>query len=723
MYYKVISIFLLLNIVYVQDGFCAQLLDPTKLFGLQGNEQEEQKIHLKEEFAKIQTSMKERLVNVSNALTQANKLTDEVKIQLQEATGIQQEFFTKKSSVLNEITQALFNIQFLCKEIPLTVEQRIKLLEEILKDPTFKSLSLEHRPFYSYEVFQNEIKRVFDQEDAIKILATQKNDETLELENRKKKVEAAIKSYKDKKKEEEEFAVKMSTKEKPGKLGFKQQSELLDLEEKRALYEKELAELQVQATSKKIELITTGLSIEQEKLTIFKNNLARAKGGLRIAESEVKESRDNLEKLKQKSLAIKETFYEEIKKISADRDILKQELETISKRYKLSVVEREKFTTWSVEPPTVESYSALCEIGFKNEQIKFIERKIEFLRAKIQREDVKFKHEEIKTLSLATWFDIAQHKLVEGRELLHVLKKFKEFEAEMHRELNSFQDQRNAATNLLNIQNKNLSNLRNLIKEIEGGRETLFRRYPLRYNACIAYFAEAEKILSEQIDGIGKLLEVFSGALSLVNVILKETGIVVAEIETRSIWQRSQYAISWRGIKNIAPDLGHFLNKLQFIGSTYFSTITLKLITQSSINVLREPQFLLFIFLFMLFAIGLFAVLRAKLPIVRERLLVAAPQGRFLAIAIKSLGCFCAFLECHLVGIYSWFVLYFAFYVGLISDIFLQILFCLISIPYLIYYFRKLALFFVACNRKHQFNIFAELFEKRFAFYFHFLLI
>lgn len=717
MRYNVMSIFLVLNMVCVYHVFGAQLLDPTKLFSVMGNEKEEQITHVKDELTKIKASMKERLARVQNVLTQVNTLSAEVKTQLQEAPATQQEFLTKKASLLNELNQTLFNIQFQCKEIPLIVEQRIKLLEEVIKDPTHKDLILESRSFYSYEVFQREIKRVFDQEDAIKTLITQKNDETIELENRKKKLESALKNYRDKKREQETFAAKISIQEKPGQLGFKHQGELLDLEEKRALYEQELAELRVQAASKKIELINTGITIEQEKLAILKNNLTRAKG-LRIAESEVKEAQDSLEKIKQKSLASKELLYEEIKKIAAERDILKQELAAIIKRYKLSASAQEKFVTWSVETPTVESYSALSEVGYKSEYIDFLDRKIEFLRAEIQREDVKFRREEIKTFSLETWFNLTQPRRIEGEGLLQGLKKFKELDIEIHRELSSSQDRRNAATNLLNMQNKDLLNIRKIIQDIEKEKEGLFKRYPLRYNAILVYGAETEKILGEHIDVLGKLLEVYSEIISTLNGTVKEIGIVIAELETQSIWQRSRYAISWQGIKNIIPDLGRFIDDVRFIGSAYFSIMTWSLAAQTVTDVLQTPGQFLFILLFILLVISLYIFLRIRLPIIRERLLQATPQGRFLAIFIKSLGCFCDFFEHYLVGMYSWLVVGTAFYLDIISNLFLQLLFYLISIPYLIYYIRKLVTFFSSCVKQYQTLFFAELFERRFSLIF-----
>ncbi len=698
-----------------QGAFGGQLLDPIKLFAPERDEREEQLTGLKDEFAKLQESTQEQLKTIQDNLEQVNREINTTKDQLQAAPTPKQEFLNKKISLSNEIYQILFNIQFTHKEIISTVEQQIKLLEEYRKDPSYKGLILEPRSFYSYDAVQNAIKRVFDQEDKIRGLTTQKKDAEVELENRKKKFEAANKSYQEKKKEQQEFVTKEEGQSPAEQLDFKQRGELLDLQEKFEAYQRKLAKLRVEASTRKIAFINTNIFTENEKFDVLKNNLAWAKSGLRIAEAEVQEVREKLEKEKQKSLAVKETHFDEIKRLTAIREKLRQEIEAISKRYNVSVLDKEEFATWSIETPTIESYSALCEMGYKNSQIQLLDRRIEYLRSEIQLEDANFRREEIKVIALSTWFDLSQRKIKDGEEILQELKRFRELEAEINRELNSFKDRQNAATNVLNFQNKELNNLRNFIQEVQQEKDTIFRRYPLRYNACLVRLAEAEKIIGEQIDTIGKLLEVYSSAISSLNGTIKELNIILTELETKSIWQRSQYAVSWQGIRNIIPDLGYFLRDLRQITTSYVSTITWRSVMNTVLKFLRTPARLIFSLFFLCFTIAFYYVLKLRLPALRHYLLKVSSNNRFIEVVSKILGCFVGFLEKHLVGTYLWIVLGIALYIELIPpDLFPRILFCLLSIPYLIYYARTLIRFFVACNRQYEFPIFAELFEKRF---------
>ncbi|MEX0940120.1 MAG: mechanosensitive ion channel domain-containing protein [Candidatus Babeliales bacterium] len=692
----------------------AGLIDTSKIFVPERDEREEQLTHLKEEYTKLQAASQEKLKLIQEKLEQINKQTTNAKAELKEAAATEQEFLNKKVSILNEIYQVLFNIQFIYKELLTTVEQHVKLLEEYKKDSSFKALVLEPRSFYSYEIVQNAIKKVFDQEDRLKILQTQKNDISIELENAKKKLISTTKSFQEKKKEQEEFAVKTSVEKKEGELGFKERGELLDLEKTLEGYQQELAELRTQALSRKISFINTNLFIESEKLKILKNNLARAKSGLRIAEAEIQDARENLEKRKQKSLATKETHYDEIKKLSAMREKLRQELEAISKRYKLPILEREEFATWSVETPTLESYSALCEMGFKNAQVQLLDRKIEYLRAQIQLEDVRFRREEIKVAFLETWHNLSSRKVAEGEEILQELKRFRELEAEINRELNTFQDRRNAATNLLNFQNKELNNLRNLIQEVQQEKDGVFKRFPLRYNSCLSRLSEAEKIIGEQIDMVGKLLEIYASAASNLNNTAKEISIILSELESKSIWQRSQYAISWQGIKNIIPDLNYFVSDFWQISTTYITTLTWKSIINSAMKLFYAPGKLIFIIFFIILIIVCYFALKMRLPLIKEQLLALNPTIGGLTVSTKILGCVAAFVNRNLTTVYLWVVLFIAVYFEIIPDLFLRISFYLISIPYLLFISRRFIKFFVACNRQQDYPIFTEQFERRF---------
>lgn len=692
-------------------------IDPSKLFvNTERDERLEQLVQLKEEYAVLQTTVQGQQSNIQENLEQLNKQLATNKIELKEtAPGTpQQEFLVKKGSILNEIYQVWFNKQFAYKEILAQAEQRIKLLEDYKKDPNFKNLTLEPRAFYPYEIVQSAIKRVFDQEDRIKSLSTQKADTIIELENLKKKLAVASKNYQEKKKEQEEFATKLSSLPTDSEFDFKQRGQLLDLEEKLSALQQDLAELKVKSETRKISVFNTNIMLEQEKLAIAKNNLARAKPGLRIAESEVQEARNTLENRKQKSLASKEMYYAEIKRLSTIRDKLRQELNRLVEHYKIKVSDQEEFFNWSVENPSLESYSAVAELGNKTTHIQLLDRKIDYLRAQIQLEDTKFRREEIKVIILNAWYNLAQRKQLDTEDLLQELKKFKELESETNRELGSFQDKKNAATNLLTFQSKELTNLRNLMQEIQQERETVFKRFPIRYNACMMHLAEAEKTLGEQGDSINKLLEIYGAIIIDLNNIAKENDIIINELEAKSIWQRSQYAISWRGVKNVIPDLKYFISDVYSIGFTYFSGITWGSIINYFAKLTETPGRLVILILFLILSFFGFFFLQTRLPILRDQLLLLENLSKLSRMVSSIFACIISFLIRHLWALYAWFFIWTSFNIEIIPDLFPRILFYLFSIPYLMYYAYRGINFLVQWNRKEDYPIFAQIFEKRF---------
>lgn len=707
-------IFPVFFLFFNQSVFGIKFFDPAKLFTPEKDEREVQLSHLKEEYLKIKNNTQEQLKALQDNVVQIDRQVNETKNQIKEAPSPEQEFLKKKFSLLSETYQTKLDIQFTLKEIPYTVEQHIKVLEEYTKDPDFKGLILEPRAFYPYDVVQNAIKKVLDQDDRVNNLIRQKNDLMVELENRKKKLAAAVKDYQEKKKEQEEFSTKEPETKQEDELSFKQRGEIVDLEERLEGYERQLAELQEQATVRKVSLINTTIFIEQEKQKILKNNLARAKSGLRISETEVQEAKEKLEKRRQQAFATKDKLLEDIKNLSSDREKLKRDLDIFSKRLNMPILEKEELSAWTVEQPTFEAYRALCELGPRNTQIQFIDRQLDYLDAERQLENAKLQSQEVKFAILVTWHDLTHRKYKDNDEILAELKKFKEREAEINRDINSFQDKRNASINKLNYQNKELTNLRAFIQEIEKEKDGVFKRFPVGYNYCLKRLREAEKLISEQIDINGKLIEVYSNIIAILQGTNKEINIITSELEIKSIWQRSQYAISWQGVKNIIPDLGYFLADFLQIGKSFLINLKWRTPITLLTNAVYSPgKILLWMIVFFLI-VSFFLLLRRRLPEFTEYLLEVHPANQFSHMTIKALSCFLLFLQRNLAWIYTWIMLFAAIHFDVVTELFTQILFYLFSIPFLMYFARKLIYFFVSCNKKAEFAIFGQAFEKRF---------
>lgn len=702
------------------DIQASQLLETAKVFlNKESDEREQQLEVLKKDFATLKTQTQDQLKEIQYALDQTNRNSIETKKQIKAADPSTVEFYNKKLSILNEMYQTIFNIQFLLKENVVTAERLITLFEEHTKDPHFKTLALEPRSSYSFSFIQNLNQKVLDQEDKLKHLTVQNHDAVVELDNRKKKVTSTLKEYQAKKRAQEEFSAKTTV---PGlaagpygEFNFKQRGELIDLEERLYYYEKQLADLKVQESTRQIALINSMLFIESEKLKVLKENLAKAKLNLRVDESDVQATQEQIEKSKQESLAIKDSYYEEIKRLSALRETFKKELDVLRNRYK--VPEAKDLTTWTVDTKNAEGYTAMTDMGYKNAQIQVLNARIDYLRAVIDLEEVKFRREEINGAIMNLWYKITQRKFRDNEEIAREIRRFKELEAEAQRELTSSQDKRNAATTLLNLQNKELTNLRNFIKEMQEEHDLLFKRYPIRFNANLSLLHDAERLLSEQIENNGKLLEVYSNLINTLSGIIKEINFIAGELETKSIWQRSQYAITWQGIKNIIPDLGYFIADVRQIGASYREELSWTGLVSAFKKVAFNPLMLLFVLIGIAVLLGGYLILRRQLPHLIRLLTKIKPEHHLVIIGIQSSIALLKFIEQHLLALYSWCILFAVVYFEYVS-LYPRILFCLFSIVYLLYFVNRFVTFFISYNRHHHYVIFADSFERRFSFVF-----
>lgn len=696
------------------NNYTAGLIDPSKIAGIKketGSPIEEQLKHLKSEHTKLQEDPYEKKrQQLRTTLEETNKTIDDIKKSLSDTLERQvQEFLEQKLALFNEKYQTIFTTLDIMKEEAATLEEHIQLLENHQKDPNFKSLTLEPKAIYSYETVQGLLQKVTALESGIKSLETIKHDKTTELKNREKKATALTKELQDKQKAQKEFATN-APEETENNLNFKQQAEILDLELQVLEYQKKLAQARIDLLIRKISLTNSNILLEKERLEILKKNLARARAGLKIAESEIQKKQAELEELRQKSLQSKETHYEEIKRLSSQQEKYKQELDAIRQKHDL-----EKYSSWVEISAKEEDFPAVCTAGHRQTQIQLIDKKIEFQRVLIQVEDIRFRREEIRLLSLRLWYSISHGKLKSTQEISSSLKKFKDIEAELTREINLFQDKRAASNNNLELENKELANTRTFLQALQEKKEASTKRQLGMYTACLNKVHEAEKNILEQIDTSSKLFEQYAEALSNLNAALKETNIIISQLESKSIWQRSQYAISWQGIKNIIPDLYQFTLDLQQLGSAYFASFSWRQILNNIDNILYAPGKLLLLLIIIVCSLLLIWLVKSKTSIINNLLSQQAMPNTLYHVATYALICLLSFIQKHFIILYCWLILWVLIELNFIASLFINIVFYLFSIPFLILIASRLIQHMRTCNQQHEYAIFNSTFEKRFS--------
>ncbi|GEM_PF-6031529 len=227
-----------------------------------GEDKQQHLARLKEEKAELERTEKPSDEAITLELERISIQIGVLKEKNKEGRG--SEFLQKKLSLLNEQHQALIDRQLSHKQEISSLDQQIKMLEEYLRDPEYKGMTLDAKSFYSFENLQDIAQRIADQDDVISHLDEQKNSLTVELENRKKQLEQVAKDLKNKEREQKEGTKSDGMIDDHG-FDIKQRAELLDLNIRLLNSKKLLLEQKIQEMKRKQGLLDTKLFVERTK--------------------------------------------------------------------------------------------------------------------------------------------------------------------------------------------------------------------------------------------------------------------------------------------------------------------------------------------------------------------------------------------------------------------------------------------------------------------------
>lgn len=683
------------------------------------HEKQEVLKHAQEEYQILSKEHADKEIEDKNALERIDKAIKQA--ENQEVTSDQEEFLTNKISILNEIHQAILNVTFARKFELSILEKHMSLLQDYIKDPDFKSTAIDVKSFYTITDLQAASKRVLDQEGVIKHFTAQKSDAVSDLENKKRKLTALEKEYKDKKKEQEEFASKtlVPNEEEPQDLSFKQRGQIIDLELELTEWNKKLAQQNVKSARAEMSLLETSIFIEVEKLNKFKENFTKVRSALRIDDNDIQQSKDQVEKEKRKSLAERESYYKQINQLSAQRDVLIRELEVIGKKYEISVGDIRESAEWDFVGKHDKDVKQYVEVSYRAQQIMLIDMQIELLRAKIDFSTGEFVRLERKHEILLSWYKLIQRRYKDNEQLVTEIKKYKETLSESERNISSLTEKRSAETEALTVYNNALTNLKAVKKNItEGEAGTTPDPNNQGMKVALDYINQSEEMINEIIEINGKLIDLNSQRITAVASSLKDIQGIIAELETKSMWQRSAGAITWKGITHIIPDINYFIADLKALGSSFFAHTSWKKIVAVITSWFTDVKS----FLFILLCIVLYFVLLSFFTYRTDAIVTYLLEGKHayggLAFFGRILAVIIGFIATSFTGIYIWSLLLFLIYAGFVVDLFPCIMFYLGSIIYLSYLVPHFVEYVTQKNRECDYALFNSSFERRFSWVF-----
>lgn len=717
---------MLLNSVFYGGALVEKLEEATKKFGEAGKkifeggfeERRERLTALEREKSNLIATSNDFKKTIDTKIGSIERQLETVKRGL--AENPDDEFLSEKQATLTECYQVLKDTQKARDELRERLEEGIKLYQDYVNDPNLGTFRKEHDldalPPYSFEFAQGLNQSIVALGRNITSLGEQEKNATTELESRKRIVATTIDTHQ---KKQKELSTLGKDERNSDLFGFdiQKRADLLKLEE--ALYKDkiELEKIRLQSIEYKISFTKFRLFIAKTQQEMLKDMLRRVKSLIYISEADVSYARDELIKKKQKLFADKEVYSKEIERLSMRLKAKERELETLSKRFNVSLGADLDDLSRELKP-NITAYISFFEVGSVNDQVLLLQRAKDLLEAQISLENEKLNYESVQIDIKGTFYKITSRIFGSEEERSKEAKKYDALKTEANANISSFKSKRDLVSDLLVVQKRALENISIRQTEIQGRQTTTFRGYDREFARVMQLLRDIEMSIAKQIDMLTQISGLYTDIITILTTTVQQIDFIIGELVTITIWGRPEHAISWEGIHRIVPDSEHFMRDIY----TYFSHFNLKLfIEKAKAPFVRLPDLLTFMFKLMLLFVVLI-VSRKYLPIARNFLLGVSESYHGLRALSFFIAAILGFLITYFFSIAIWLVIFLGMYFYKIPDPYLYALLYLLSIPYLIYVANRFIRYLIIFNRKEGYILLRKDFQSRFEFVFSTLL-
>lgn len=711
---KIISTILLLQNFFISAdifdsfGFGPQKSNFNVVIG--ADKAHEDLTHLKNSLELLQN---DDVVSSEELLSQSEKYKKQIEIVEGGKFGDNQ-YTNKLIMSLKSTLQIITAIRSLKKEWIALVKQHIELLQDSLKavenleQDIFKKKSL-----YAFEDLQELEASIAYQQEKLSNELSKKKEIILDIETLQKKIISNEKNYKDKVREQTEFSKEVKT----GERYVRIKSELLDSEVILANYEKDFCSLKIKEKEARLSYSKDLILLEERKLQMLKKKFDFVvRVALRIDNEDLFQTQEKLKEEKQNYLTNEQNASQALEALVIEEDNLKKEVNQLKESYKEQGKDIENIDEWIAKPYSIESLSVLAQLGFKNDELLSCQSSIFLIQAQIELDRVAFKEKELTAEMMTSWYKIKHQKFKTREELLFEIKKYEDLTSEFIRNQAISQEKRLLATSQLNIQNHALVNINVHYEALQKKQHGIIGVDEKKFEQLFDLFDKSKKMITKQVENAGKIIEMYSKIMLLLNTSVKQSESMVAELQRVSLWQRSRGAISWEGIKNIFPDINNFLMDFKALGSHFLFT---SFAAQELMDALMlHPLQIILWFLKLLFLFLIFLLFSYMLPYCAQHLLNTHRDYRGMYVIGRVSGFLCDFLYNFRLSFFVWMVcFYYVEYVGL-SELFPSMFFYFFSIFYLLFVAHALVRSFIAFNINNKYDILNESFQPRFAIIF-----
>ena len=617
------------------------------------------------------------------------------------------EFLMKVQSSLHDWFQVLKEQQKIHDSILAHLVERIAQLNEFLKDPNLKNYEREQRSIgvtgRPFEYIQGLNKKIIDLKNQLESLESQEKDAIIEYENKKRYVSGVKETYRKKKEELASIRPGVDLAE-PFGLSVRQKGEIVTLEEKIYKDKIVLEEMRLRDIENKRARISMDINIGKAKLHILENILSKEKSSIKVTELDIFVARDDLSKRKQQIDAAIANLQKQIDQY----DIKESALQDASKRYHVPL--GADLDEWKVDSGrSVDNYIALYEVGVINDNVLLARREKELLETRKILEQENYAQEALQVDIEETYHRITARKFKSEADIIAETNKYKTLRDDAVAKNSECAGKRKAFANMADLQRKALESLQSREKEIKKLKETVFKNYPGAYTRVLDLIHTAQTLVRKQIKTIEEIVSVYDEVMNKQNVKTSQLNFIIDELENIK-WYRSEYAITFKDVRNIGTDLGRFFGDLK----TYLSHVNIKAFMLSIVSVFDTPLSWIAFILKLLLLLVAFAILKRYIPLIAQWFVAIGKTYRGLLIISLLFSSLSGFFVRYAGYIIPWCILYIFGQMYSLPDPYIYVLFYLLSIPYCIYLANRLLRYLMCFNRNNNYVFISQEFEHRF---------
>ncbi len=639
---------------------------------------------LKQEYDRLSSEeAKKQLSNVQLELDKNNALIADFKQKAAESKGLDREYYSIALGILNEISQLLLDVQLLRQKQLQTIETHITVLDGYLKEPNFKSARLEISSVYSFADLQSLYHESLQTNELVNQLREQLLVVKQGQEDTKNELATVGKELKDKEHEQATFGnSKKIDLVSGGNWGLAEEAKLLDFEIKLLAVKKEWLELSIKDLGYQLGLLALRLEISNNKSSVLSLDIERIDKSLRVSEAEVVAAQEKLAKLRINATGQQAGISQEIRHLNYDRRMLKQQFDKVMNQAQVELPSLQDLSSWKFDPESSQAEISIYRLAYLNERVLSIDSQIDILESKKTLERIRLVAEEVLVKIITSWHQISQTNLRLDGTIEQEKTKYLNNKLEGQRIISSYRDKLELASKNLNSLSKSLANLELRIQGAINSSSKLIEKYDAQtYQQIMAMLDNSKRLLEGRMDFNRRLIDTYSLIIGEEQDILRQIEMVDSRLGKIGMFlQRSEHAISWENLKNVFPNLEVFTTDLLSLLNASWQQFELASFWQDLIS---HPTQLLYWLAILCLLVLVFLLIKLLLVPLRANLQSWRSQGADLGLVWNLSLVVIEVLSDSLFGVCIWLSLFSLVLFGIITNLALQELVLLISIPYL----------------------------------------